>query len=270
FLIILPIFVTADSVLSTSLFGKSLIESWDVSVMAELLTLKSEALPAIILTIFAGGVIYLTLMQFINGGLYYLTVSRKMNKINWRDFAAEGFSGFSMNIKITLIMLIVYALLIPAGMFFVSLIGLMGGQLGGDSAAFLMILNLLIMMAILTAASIFSDSARAASAAYPDKGLRDILRHGADFFKPRLGRLFLYFVLTYFPFFIIWLLVEWLALKSTGGVGGTIGIIVEFLLFQLASISRTGQKLWYLVILGREYHSADPGRFIPEQTELEF
>lgn len=268
FLIILPIFVAADSVLSTSLFGKSLLESWDVSVFTELMALKSEVIPAVMLTIFAGGVIYLTLMQFLNGGLYYLSVSRKMEAVNWREFAAEGITGFSTHIKITLIMLIVYALLIPAGMFFVSLISLIGKQMAGQSSAPLMFLNFLILISILTAASIFSDSARAAWAANPDKSFRDILKHGADFFKPRLGRLFLFFVLTYIPFFLIWLLVEWLALKATGGIGGTIGIIIEFILFQLAAFSRTGQKLWYLIVLGKEYHSADPGRFIPEQTEL--
>lgn len=268
FLMILPIFVTVDSVLSTSLFGKSLLESWDVSVFTELIALKSEAIPAIILSIFAGGVIYLILMQFINGGLYYLTVSRRMDSVNWRDFAAEGIAGFSTNVKITLIMLIVYALLIPAGMFIVNLIGMIGRQMAGQASASLMFLNFLIMMSILTAASIFSDSTRAASAANPDMSFRDILKHGSDFFKPRLGRLFLYFILTYIPFFLIWLLVEWLALKATGGVGGTIGIIIEFLLFQLAAFTRTGQKLWYLIVLGREYHAVDPGRFIPEQTEL--
>lgn len=270
FLVALPLFITVDSVLSTSLFGKSLIESWDVSVFTELLALKSDAIAPIIFAILAGLIIYTVLMQFANGGLYYLVVSRKLADPGWKDFFAEGGVNFFIHVKITLIMLIVYALLIPAGMFFVNLLGLIGGRMSGTSVLWLMLLKFLVMMFILTAASIFSDSARAASAAYPGKNLREILRHGADFFKPRLGRLFLYYIVTYLPFFIIWLLVEWLALKATGGIGGMVGILIEFLLFQLAAASRTGQKLWYLIVLGKEFHSVNPGRFVPEQTELRF
>ena len=140
----------------------------------------------------------------------------------------------------------------------------------GTPALIFGLIKLLIMLLILAAASVFSDSARAASAAFPEKGLRSLLKTASDFFKPRLFMLMKIYIITYFPFFLIWLLVEWLALGVTEGIGGLAGIGIEFFLFQAAAVSRTGQKLWYLLCLGSEFHSQYPGRFIPEQTELNF
>ena len=76
------------------------------------------------------------------------------------------------------------------------------------------------------------------------------------------------FLVTYIPFLIIWFLAEWLSLQSVAVLTGMIGILLEFVLFQLASAARTGQKLWYLLFLGRDFRSASPGRFLPEQVEL--
>jgi len=268
FLMTLPLFVVADSSLSTSILGRNLLSDWDLSVIVELFSARGDAFSPLLMTVFAGAVLYIVLMQFVNGGLYYTLVSRKF-KIEWGDFFAECGMNFGINVKITLIMLIVYALLLPAGMFFVNFIGIAGGHIVGTPALLFMLFKVGIMLVILTSASIFSDSARAAAAANPDKGLREILRIGSEYFKPRLIKLLAIFIITYLPFVVIWLLVEWLALVVTGGSGGMIGVIIEFILFQVAALSRTGQKLWYLAVLGRDFHAVYPGRFIPEQVELE-
>jgi len=270
FLLTMPLFVVADSALSSSLFGRSLIESWDVSVFVELISLRGEAFAPLLMTVIIGAILFAVMIQFINGGLYYTVVSRKFTVLKWREFFAECGVNFGTHVRITLIMLIIYALLLPSGMFFISIISFAGAHIMGTPALIFTMIKLLFMMLIFTVASIFSDSARAASAAFPEKGLREILRVASEFFKPRLLSLMKIYIITYLPFFIIWLLVEWLALKATGGLGGLAGIAIEFILFQAAAVSRTGQKLWYLIYLGREFHSVYPGRFIPEQTELNF
>jgi len=269
-LVSIPFFVTVDSILSSSIFGRSLLQTWDMSVFVELFSIKGDAVAPLLMTVFIGAIIYIILMQFINGGLYYAVVSRKFGQTSRRDFFAECGANIGTHIKITLIMMIVYALLIPAGMFFLNIISFAGGNIMGTPALLFALFRLLIMLIILTAASIYSDSARAAAAAHPDKGLKEILRQGSAFYKPRLMRMLLAYTITYLPFIMIWLVVEWLALNVTGGFGGMIGIIIEFILFQIAAVSRVGQKLWFLLFFGHEYHSVDPGRFLPEQTELKF
>ena len=267
-LLVLPFFVTCDSALSRSLLSGSLLNSWDISVLAELYARKGAALPGLIMTIIAGVIVYIIVMQFLNGGLYYMIVSRKFDDTGWKDFFSECGGGFAAHVKITVLMLIAYSLLIPAGMFFVGIVGLAGGHLIGGTAAVFALFKLGIMLLILTAASTFSDSARAAAAAFPGKSFREILKVGADYFRPRLLRLVGVFLVTYIPFLIIWFLAEWLSLQSVAVLTGMIGILLEFVLFQLASAARTGQKLWYLLFLGRDFRSASPGRFLPEQVEL--
>ena len=267
-LLTLPFFVTCDAALSRSLFSKTLLGGWDVSVLIELYSQQSAALSPLIMTIIAGVILYVIMMQFLNGGLYYIVVSRKFNDAGWRDFFAECGSRFGTHVKIALLMLIVYSLLIPAGMFFVNIISFAGGHLVGTPAFIFNLFKLAILLLILLAASIFSDSVRAASAAFPDKGFKEMLRIGSDYFKPRLLKLLRIFIITYLPFLLIWLAVEWLALQSVAVLAGTAGLFIEFVLFQIAALSRTGQKLWYLLFLGRDFHSVNPGRFTPEQVEL--
>ena len=269
-LISIPFFMTIDSSLSSSIFGRSLLTTWDMSVFIELFTLKGDAVAPLLMAVFTGAVMFIALMQFINGGLYYTVISRRFNPIVRRDFFAECGINFGTHVKITLIMIIVYALLIPAGMFFVNIISFAGGNIMGVPALLFTLFKLLIMLIILTAASIYSDSARATAAAHPDKGLKDILRKASEFYKPRLISMLGAYLITYLPFVVIWLVVEWLSLIVTGSSGGMLGIIIEFILFQIAAISRVGQKLWFLVFFGHEYHAVDPGRFLPQQTELKF
>ncbi|UCD94092.1 MAG: hypothetical protein JSU69_10040 [Candidatus Zixiibacteriota bacterium] len=267
-LLALPFFVTCDLALSRSLFSKSLLGGWDVSVLTELYSRQSAALSPLIMIIIAGAVMFVIMMQFLNGGLYYILVSRKFTQAGWRDFFSECGARFGTHVKITLLMMVVYSLLIPAGMFFVNVISFAGGHLVGTPALIFSLFKLAILLLILLAASIFSDSVRAASTAFPDKGFREILKIGSDYFKPRLLKLLRVFIITYIPFLLIWLLVEWLALQSVGDLGGTSGLFIEFVLFQIAALSRTGQKLWYLLFLGRDFRSVNPGRFVPEQVEM--
>ena len=266
--LVMPFYATYDSVLSSSLFSKSLIEHWDLSVIVELLSDRGNALPALLMVLVVGVIIYMFIMQFINGGLYYVVVSRRFPPLNWRDFFAECGSGFSTNIKIMLMMMLVYTLLIPAGMFFIGIISVAGGHLIGKAALIFSVFRLAIMFIILLAASIFSDSVRAAASAYPERSFREVLKIGAEFFKPRLGKLLIIFLTTYIPFLLIWGVVELLSLHSVGRIGGAVGISLEFILFQIAAATRTGQKLWYLVILGNNFNKISPGRFVPLQAEL--
>ncbi len=268
FLLVLPFYMTFNSYLAPSLFSKTVIKSWDLSVILELFSHSDDFIPGFNMMIIIGAIIFVTLMQFLNGGLYFVIVSGKSAKINWRDFFAECGINLGMHIKITLLMGLVYLVMIPAGMFFVNAIGMAGGTLIGKGALYLTLFKLLVMVLILLAASTFSDIARATSASFPDKPFREILKIAADYFRPRIFKLIKLFILTWLPFFLLWLAVESLALTVIGMSLGIIGIAMEFFLFQISAVARTGQKLWYLIIIGRDFRKINPGRFLPEQVEL--
>jgi hypothetical protein len=270
FLLILPFYMTFNGELASSLFSKTITRQWDMSVILEMLFRSSDFIPAYILMLFIGAVIFVTLIQFLNGGLYYVMVSGKSSKINWSEFFAECGTNFGTHVKITLLMGLIYLILIPAGMFFVNAIGMIGGTLIGKMALVLSLIKLLFLVLILLAASTFSDIARATSSAFPQKRFGELLKIAADYFRPRIFSLIKYFILTWLPFFIIWIAVESAALGIIGWSLGIIGIGIEFLLFQISAVSRTGQKLWYLLIIGNDYRRANPGRFQPEQVELDF
>ncbi|MBN2227827.1 MAG: hypothetical protein JW763_10745 [candidate division Zixibacteria bacterium] len=268
FLLVLPFLFTVNADLARSAFAKTLMTGWDISVILELFGNAGELLPAFILMILAGTLVYMTIIQFLNGGVYYVIVSGHTSPINWREFFAECGACFLLHVKITLLMLLVYILLFSSSMFVVSLFGATGQNLMGTAALIMLLGKLLIVFLILLAASVFSDSARATVAAYPDRPFREILKTASTYFKPGFAALTGAYIITYLPFFILWALVEWLALKATGEIGGLVGIFLEFILFQLAAAVRTGQKLWFLFYLGQDFRKTNQGRFLPKQIEL--
>jgi len=267
-LLVIPFFLTTNGILSSSLFSKGLISDWDMSVIIELFSGRGEIIPVYLISILIAAVIYMVIMQFLNGGLYYLIVSGETAPVKWNIFFAECGVNFIMHIKISLMMLLIYIILLPAGMLFVNVLGLAGGNLVGKSVLMMMFFKLGVLAVILLAASFFSDSIRAASAAYPEKSFGEVVKIGARYFRPRLLTLLGIFVLTFLPFLLVWGAVEWLAIQSVEIMAGMIGIIVEFLLFQISAFTHTGQKLWYLFYFGRDFNSQNPGRFLPKQAEL--
>ncbi len=268
-LFVIPFYLVNNGVLSSSLFSKSLVNSWDFSVLSEMFFGRGEILSQYLIFVFVGAVIYAAIIQFINGGLYYLFGSGQFEKIDWRTFYAECGLGFNFHIKITVMMIFVYILLLFAGMFFVNIIGMASGHLVGMPVIIMTGCKLIILGLIILAASIFSDCARAAAAAYQDKPFREILTIASGYFKPSLKKLLIIYLITYIPFFIIWLVAEWLSLTVVGSIGGLIGIMIEIVLLQTCSFARSGQKLWYLISFGKEFRSKNQGRFLPKQVTLE-
>lgn len=268
-LIVIPFYLMNNAVLSASLFSKTLIDSWDFSVLSEMFFGRGELISQYLIFVFIGAVIFVAIKQFINGGLYYLFVSGRFEKTDWREFFAECGFGFNIHIKITIMMIFVYILLLFAGMFFVNMIGMASGHLVGFPVIIMTGFKLLILALIILAASIFSDCARATAAAYPDKPFREILTIASSYFKPSLKKLLVLYITTYIPFFILWLLTEWLSLTAVSSIGGLIGIVIEIVLLQAGSFTRSGQKLWYLICFGKEFRSKNQGRFLPEQVTLE-
>lgn len=269
-LLVIPFFLTTNGILSSSLFSKGLISDWDMSVIIELFFGRGDVIPVYLISILIGAIIYMVIMQFLNGGLYYLIVSGETAPVKWEIFFAECSVNFIVNIKISLLMLFIYMALLPAGVIFVNVLGLAGGNLVGKSVIAMMFFKLGILAVILLAASFFSDSIRATASASPEKSFGEIVKIGARYFRPRLLKLLGIFVLTFLPFLLVWGTVEWLAVQSVEIMTGMIGIILEFLLFQICSFTRTGQKLWYLLFFGRDFNSQNPGRFLPKQANLPF
>ncbi len=267
-IVAVPVYLTANAALSKAVFSKSLMSSWDVSVLVELVLQKGDAIGLFAGYMLAAAILYLIVMQFINGGLYYITVSGKKLSDAKQDFWTECGRRFFGHIKITLLMLIVYMMLLFSGLFIVNIFAALGQNLIGPPALIFLFGKLVIIFLILLAASVFSDSARAALAADPDKTFKEILKIAADFFRPRFTKIIGAYIVTYLPFVVIWLIVEYLALAVTGGIGGLVGIFLEFVLFQIASGTRTAQKLWYLFYLGGHFRASHSGRFVPQQVEL--
>ena len=263
-----PVFLSSNSVLSSSQLSRQLINSWDISVLVQLVLQKGDAIGLFIAMIISIIILYLLIMQFVNGGLYFIIVSgRKLSEAG-KDFFAECGARFLGHLKVTLLIILVYMMLLFSGMFIVNMFGVFGRDLIGFPALVFMFGKLIIIFLILMAASIFSDSARAAIAVEPEKPFKEILKLAGDFFRPRFTRLIGIYIITYLPFIVIWLLIEYLALMTIGSIGGLIGIFLEFLFFQIVSMARTGQKLWYLFYLGGEFRNFHEGRFVPRQSEL--
>jgi hypothetical protein len=267
-LIVIPLFLILNTGLSRSDLSQSLLARWDMTVILEILAGRGEVATLYMIFILIGVVIYTLLMQFVNGGLYYTVVSGSLKTVDKITFFSECGTGFLINLKITLFMLIVYALFLSSGLFFVNLIGMMGQNLIGAKALVLLAGKTIILFIIMLAVSIFSDSCRGAAAANPDKPFREILKKGSAYFKPNLLSFMAVFIITFIPFIIFWLVVEWMALGVSGLSIGIIGVLIEFILFQVSSVFRTGQKLWYLLSFGHSIRKFDPGRFIPQQSEL--
>ncbi len=265
---VFPFFVTANVSLSGSEFTKTLLKCWDISVIVEFIAHRGNTVLPLMAIFLTGGLLYVIFMQFINGGLYYAVTSGQYSKITRRVFFEECGANFGTHLRITVMMLLVYIILIPAGMFFVGIIGTLGDHLSGTPMLVFNIVKMLILLAILAVASTFSDSLRTTAAAFPDKSFREILGQAANYFRPRLLKLFMMFVVTYIPFVIIWIASEYTAFEIAALLTGIIGLFLEFVLFQITSVARTGQKLWYLLTLGHSYRGVSPGRFIAKQAEL--
>ena len=265
---ILPFYLISDSILSSSQYAGRIVDHWDVSTMIEMYSGKMEMIPTNLLFGMAAGLIFLVAMQFFNGGIYYLTVSGNVKPLNWNEFFVECYANFGAHLRITALMALVYLVLITGGLFFVNLLETLGGKLVGSAAIAMSGVKALILLLIVLMTSIFSDSARAANTIKPGKPFREVLKTGADFFRPHMIKMTAYFLLTYIPFILIWVLMEWLALQTVSVAGGVVGIALEFIFFQICALARTGQKLWYLHILGIRFRAVNPGRFLPEQAEL--
>ncbi len=267
-LIVIPFYLVNNSVLSSSVFSRPLIDSWDFSVLTEMFFGRGEVFAQYLIFIFVGLVIYIAIWQFLNGGIYYLLVSGRFEKIDWRDFFAECGSGFNTHLKITMMMFVIYALLLFAGMFFVNIISVAGGHLVGKPVLVMFMFKLSILMLIMLAASIFSDAFRATVSAYPEKSLRESIRIASEYFKQALKRLLGVYMITFIPLLIFWLMAGLLSFSAISTIGGLVGISIEIIIFQFISILRTGQKLWYLTCFGKDYRSGNQGRFLPEQVSL--
>ncbi len=267
-LLVIPFFLSSNSILASSLHSRPLIADWDLGVIAEMFAGRSEILPVYLIGILIGAIIFVFVIQFLNGGLYFLVISGEISPVKWREFFVECGLRFPTHLKISLLMLVIYMFLLPAGLFLVNMLGVFGTNLMGTGAIIFMIFKMGIIFLILLAASVFSDSIRASSAAFPDKRFTDLVKMGANFYRPNMFRMVGIFLVTYIPFLIIWGVVELLSRGVSTALAGMTGIIIEFVLFQIASFTRTGQKLWFLIFFGSRFRENLPGRFLPEQVQM--
>lgn len=269
-LIVIPLFLVTNSVLGISEFSRTLLYEWDLSVIGELFRGKPDLMPYFMISMVSGTVLYVIVMQFFNGGIYYLVVSGEIKDIDWRKFFAECGQGFRAQLFITVLMIPLYLLIGISGIEFANLAGIIGGDHVGSVPVLIMMIKLGIIGLILLMTSVFSDSARSSAAAHPDKTFREILKIASDYFRSRFFKMSLAYLVTFFPFVLIWLAVEGLALVVIGTGLGFPAVAVEFILFQISSLMRNGQKIWYLLFFGREFREVYHGRFIPQQVELKF
>ncbi|MCX6827159.1 MAG: hypothetical protein NTV06_07845, partial [candidate division Zixibacteria bacterium] len=107
-LLIIPFYLGVNSFAASSSFVRKLITEWDFSAVVELFSGRTEIIPIFLITLLSGAIAYIIIMQFINGGLYYIIVSGNLKPVNWREFFAECGANWGMQVKITLLMFLIY------------------------------------------------------------------------------------------------------------------------------------------------------------------
>jgi hypothetical protein len=265
--ITLPLLAVTDAVLSTSAFGGALLRSWSVDVLAELILTQERLLPVFVLVLFSYSALVFLFKQFINGGIYTSLLAKR--PLGRRQFFAESAAGLRGNLKISLIMAVIYLLLAVvsqtvAEMFPADLFGNFGWGT---------FLNLFVHWAFLylflIAGSVFSDLLRLHLAAQPESRLLKRLKTMLVFYRSRFVKLNGVYYLYFVPLVIIWLLIEKLALAITGGLGTMVGVILELALLQFCSWLRTGQSLLFSATAAPMLRDAFPGQVIAGRGETE-
>lgn len=244
----LPILAVVNATLDNSTYASVLLKSWSLDVITELMHHHRDVIPAFVSVLIFYAVIVFLFKQFLNGGIYHTFLSP--SKVNLRKFFAQSAALFRGNLKVSLLMFLIYLFLA-----FVSqaLAGFMPPDLAGHfgvAAAGGLVVRGVILYLFLISGSIFSDVLRFRLAAHPDQKFSQHLKAGVDFYLRAFVKLNGLYYVYFIPMVVLWLMIEKAALTVTGGLANIFGVFLELILFQLCSFARTGQSLLFTATLG--------------------
>jgi len=113
----------------------------------------------------------------------------------------------------------------------------------GEASMYPLFLHLAVIYPHLILGTILSDLLRLQLANQPDEPFKRQFRTAMDTFRAQFVKLNGIYYLYFLPFVLMWLLIEYLAVQITGGLGNMFGVMLELILFQICSFLRTGQSL---------------------------
>lgn len=261
----IPILLTVNSRLGYSTFAQPLLENWSLDVIMELIGTSDNVLSVFLSVLVCYLVPLFLVKQLLNGGVYWAMLQRE--DITARAFAAECLRGFRGNLKISLLMLIVY---LPAMILVVMIVSVIPESIGasfGPAAWLPLFLRMAVTWFVLIVASIFSELLRLRHCTDPDEPLKDAAGFVFGHYLRRLVKYNALYHVWFIPFVVVWAAVELSAGGITAAIAGGLGVLAELVLFQLCSLARTGQSLLGTATIAGAFATASPGRFAATPKE---
>jgi hypothetical protein len=238
-----------------SLYATPLLHSWSLAVIWELLQAKPAAFGSLLTVLLFYTILVMLIRQFLNGGIYSTYLGRY--RLTRKEFFGRCGELFARHLKVSGLMLIMYAVLLGVGMLVASILGAVLSRLFPDAPGVVLVLWLVVVCLFMIPGVAFSDVFRSAATLYPGESTRATWKTSLDFFRAHWVQIVGAFLLMYVPFVVLWLLIEKTALVAIGGLGSKLGVLIELALFQSCSFIRTGQSLLFTASVADSYARTD-------------
>ncbi len=247
-IVTIPVMSLINSSVDNSLYAVPLVTEWSLDVIGELLLTRPNLAPVFFVSLAFFALLVFFLKQFINGGIYVSLYRGQL--LSARSFFGESGAQFGGNLKISAIMLAVYAGLTLVAFLVVPIIPRSFGREFQTGVLVGLTARMALVWAIFIVGGILSDLLRLNLAARPDLPLKQHWRNAVALYRRRFVELNGLYYLYFLPFVVVWLLIEKLAVIVTGGFSSVGGVMLEIVLFQICSWLRTGQSLLFTSTAG--------------------
>jgi len=240
-IISVPLLVMLNSTIENSRYARVLLTDWSLDVFSELIHARENVLVYFLIGLVFYAVVVFFFKQFINGGIYRsLLVERRLTV---HQFFGECGARFGDHVRITLVMLVLYVFLFLIGFVVGSIVPREPFLRFGEISMYPLFLHVAVIYPFLILGTILSDLLRLQLASQPDRPFKRQFQSALEIFRTRFVKLNGIYYLYFLPFVIVWLLIEFLSVQVTRGLGNMFGIMLELILFQICSFLRTGQSL---------------------------
>lgn len=255
----MPFLIMIEGSLANSPYARALMSSWSLDVMIELFTVRENVLSTFMVILFFYAVAVFFLKQFLNGGIYYTYLSS--GRTNLFTFFGEGARQFRGNLKISLVMIVIYLIALLIGSFVSALVP--GDWFGyfGSGGIRAVLARTVVVFLFLIAAFVLSDLLRLRLAAFPNELLSVSFRAVIAFCRENFVKCYGIYLLYFAPLVVICFLFERLSIATTAAIAGMIGVIIELALFQISAFLHVGQSLIFTASLAPLLKRSQPGRF---------
>ena len=254
-----PFLIMIEGSLANSPYARMLLSSWSLDAMIELFMVRENVLSSFMVILFFYAVAIFFLKQFLNGGIYYSYLSS--GRTSLFTFFGESARQFRGNLKISLVMILLYLVALLVGSFIASLVP--GGWFGhfGVGGIRVMLVRSAVVFIFLIAAFVLSDLLRLRLASYPDELLSVSFKAVIAFYRANFVKCYGIYLLYFMPLVVVCFLFERLSVVTTAAIAGMIGVIIELVLFQVSAFLQVGQSLAVTASLAPILKRSQPGRF---------